>query len=132
MDAIAGVVHGAWRGLGVPALTNLYGAPYLVAGAREANVLRKEDLEDTMLNFVRTTVLVLAAASTFAGGALAAGSCKGQADAKNLHGAAQTSFLAKCEKDARSKCSSDAKAKGLHGAAETSFTTKCVKDATGA
>jgi len=85
-----------------------------------------------MLNIIRTAVIAFAVAGTFAGGALAAGSCKGQADAKNLHGAAQTSFLSKCEKDARSKCSSDAKAKGLHGAAESSFTAKCVKEATGA
>ncbi len=85
-----------------------------------------------MLNTIRTAVLVVAAAGLFAGGALAAGSCRSQTDAKNLHGAAQTTFLTKCEKDARSKCNSDAKAKGLHGAAETSFTTRCVKDATGA
>jgi hypothetical protein len=63
---------------------------------------------------------------------LADASCKGRADAKNLHGAAQTSFVSKCEKDARAKCASDAKAKGLHGAVQTSFTTKCVKDASGA
>lgn len=85
-----------------------------------------------MLKTIKTAVLVFAAAGVFAGGSLAAGSCRSQADAKNLHGAAQTSFLTKCEKDARSKCNSDAKAKGLHGAAETSFTTKCMKDATGA
>ncbi len=75
--------------------------------------------------------LVVAGSCLLAGGALA-DSCKAQADAKNLHGAAQTSFVNKCEKDAKSKCDSDAKAKGLHGAAETSFKTKCVKDATGA
>ncbi len=75
--------------------------------------------------------LILAATCMLAGGALA-DTCKAQADAKKLHGAAQTSFMTKCEKDAKSKCASDAKAKGLHGAAETSFTTKCVKDSTGA
>lgn len=72
------------------------------------------------------------AATSFLGGAALADTCKLQADAKNLHGAAQTSFMNKCEKDAKSKCNAEAKAKGLHGAAETSFKTKCVKDATGA
>ena len=76
-------------------------------------------------------VLALAALSLVSGTAMA-DTCKGQSDAKNLHGAAQTSFMTKCEKDAKSKCDGDAKAKGLHGAAATSFTNKCVKDATGA
>jgi len=76
-------------------------------------------------------MLALAATCLLAGGA-AADTCKAQSDAKKLHGAAQTSFMTKCEKDAKTKCAADPKAKRLHGAAETSFTTKCVKDATGA
>ena len=76
-------------------------------------------------------ILTLAALSLVSGPAMA-DTCKSQSDAKNLHGAAQTSFMTKCEKDAKSKCDGDAKAKGLHGAAATSFTNKCVKDATGA
>ena len=75
--------------------------------------------------------MMLAASCFLAGGALA-DTCKAQADAKHLHGAAQTSFMSKCGKDARAKCDADAKAKGLHGAAQTSFSSKCVKDATGA
>ncbi len=75
-------------------------------------------------------MLALAATCLVAGGA-AADTCKAQSDAKKLHGAAQTSFMTKCEKDATAKCTADAEAKKLHGAAETSFTTKCVKDATG-
>jgi hypothetical protein len=81
---------------------------------------------------VRAPALAIAMSCIFASGAFAGVTCKSQADAKNLHGAAQTSFLTKCEKDAKAKCGSDAKAKGLHGAAETSFKTKCIKDATGA
>ena len=77
-----------------------------------------------------TAVLAIATSCFLAGGALA--SCKSDASAKNLHGAAQTSFLTTCEKDAKAKCDADAKAKGLHGAAQTSFTTNCVKDASGA
>ena len=66
------------------------------------------------------------------GGAFADDTCKAQSAAKKLHGAAETSFMTKCQKDAKVKCDVDAKAKNLHGAAETSFTKKCVKDATGA
>jgi hypothetical protein len=75
---------------------------------------------------------VLAFACALAGGAYADDTCKAQSAAKNLHGAAETSFMKKCEKDAQAKCDADAKAKNLHGAAATSFTKKCVKDATGA
>jgi hypothetical protein len=85
-------------------------------------------MEETMTRIIATFALICA----LGGGAFADDSCKAQSDAKKLHGAAQTSFMTKCEKDAKAKCDSDAKAKNLHGAAETSFTKKCVKDATGA
>jgi hypothetical protein len=77
------------------------------------------------------TLIALAAAACLAAPALA-DTCSEQATSKKLHGAAQTSFMNKCESDAKTKCGADAKTKNLHGAAETSFTTKCVKDATGA
>ena len=51
--------------------------------------------------------------------------CNVQADGKNLHGAALTSFAKKC-------CNDQAAAQKLHGAAKTSFTKKCLADATGA
>lgn len=69
--------------------------------------------------------------ASLAGGA-SAETCKAQASAKSLHGAAETSFLKKCEATAKTKCEADAKAKNLHGAAQTSFVTKCEKDAAGA
>jgi hypothetical protein len=69
-------------------------------------------------------------ASLIAGPALA-DSCKATADAKKLHGAARTSFMKKCETDAKTACGTQAADKKLHGAAQTSFTTKCVKDAVG-
>ena len=56
--------------------------------------------------------------------ALADDSCKMQAGAKNLHGAALTSFAKKC-------CNDQAAAQNLHGAAQKSFTKKCMSDATG-
>ena len=79
---------------------------------------------------MKRLVMAIAATCLVAGNAVA-DSCKAQSEAKKLHGAAETSFLTKCEKDAKTKCEADAKAKNLHGAAETSFTTKCIKDATG-
>ena len=75
---------------------------------------------------------VLAVGLMFTGSAFAADdTCDARAKEKKLAGAALTSFMTKCEKDAKTKCDVDAKAKNLHGAAETSFTTKCVKDAVG-
>jgi hypothetical protein len=76
-------------------------------------------------------LLIAFAAIALAAGGATAETCKAQSEAKKLHGAAETSFLTKCEKDAKAKCEADAKAKNLHGAADTSFTTKCVKDASG-
>ena len=76
------------------------------------------------------TSLVL---SLYAATALAAGpSCKENAAEKKLAGAALTSFMTKCQKDAQASCDTAAQDKKLHGAAKTSFTKKCVKDATGA
>jgi hypothetical protein len=67
-------------------------------------------------------------------GALAAGpSCEAQAAEKKLAGAAKTSFVKKCEKDAAAEatkaCESQASEKKLAGAAKSSFVKKCVKDA---
>ncbi|MFG1377346.1 hypothetical protein [Xanthobacter autotrophicus] len=55
---------------------------------------------------------------------------KAKAGAK-AGGAARTSFLTKCQKDATAACNTQAADKKLHGAAQSSFTTKCVKDAVG-
>jgi hypothetical protein len=74
--------------------------------------------------------ICLLTATVLAGPALA-DSCKATADAKKLHGAALTSFMTKCDADAKAACDRQAAGKKLHGAAQTSFTTKCVKDAVG-
>ena len=76
-------------------------------------------------------LIIPAALGCLAGPALA-DTCSVQSAAKNLHGAAQTSFMKKCTADVTAKCAVDAKAKKLHGAAETSFTAKCVHDGSGA
>jgi hypothetical protein len=74
-------------------------------------------------------VLALAV-SLFAVGAANAASCAVEAKNKNLAGAAQKSFMTKCENDAKSSCDKQAMDKKLAGAAKDSFTKKCVTDAT--
>ena len=59
--------------------------------------------------------------------------CEAQAAAKKLNGAAKTSFIGKCVKDAAAngktaQCEKAAADKKLAGAAKTSFVTKCEKD----
>ena len=60
--------------------------------------------------------------------------CEAQAAAKKLAGAAKTSFVGKCVKDApvnakASQCEQAAADKKLAGAAKNSFVQKCVKTA---
>ena len=57
--------------------------------------------------------------------------CNATASEKKLAGAAKTSFLTKCEKDATAACQAASKEKKLSGAAKTSFEKKCIKDAVG-
>ena len=75
--------------------------------------------------------LMLAVVLSFAAGSALAASCAEESAKKNLAGAAKTSFMTKCESDAKTSCGKQAKDKKLSGAAETSFTTKCVKDTVG-
>ena len=60
--------------------------------------------------------------------------CVAQAAEKNLAGAAKTSFLNKCMRDAvaasSTSCDAQAAEKKLAGAAKISFTRKCIADAT--
>lgn len=76
-------------------------------------------------------MLVVAAVLALAAGNAHAASCKVEASNKKLAGAAQTSFLKKCEADATAKCEADSAAKKLAGAAKTSHMKKCVADAVG-
>jgi hypothetical protein len=79
----------------------------------------------------------VAACSLFASHAFAANAdCEAKATEKKLAGAAKTSFLKKCEKDAGaaagpSACEAKAAEKKLAGAAKTSFVKKCTADAAG-
>lgn len=76
------------------------------------------------------TLIFAAAFSLAASGAFAA-SCKVEAGDKKLAGAAMTSFMKKCETDAKAACDKSAAEKKLAGAAKDSFTKKCVSDAVG-
>jgi len=82
-------------------------------------------------------MLVLSAAFVLMGAALpslayAEGvTCKANAGDKKLSGAALTSFMKKCETDAKARCDVAASDKKLAGAAKTSFAKKCVSDAVG-
>jgi hypothetical protein len=57
--------------------------------------------------------------------------CKATAAEKKLAGAALTSFMKKCQSDAKNTCDLSASEKKLSGAAKSSFATKCVKDKVG-
>lgn len=85
-----------------------------------------------MKSLVAAAVIVLFSSSAFAAGP----SCDAQAAEKKLAGAAKTSFVKKCEKDAadaaQKTCDTQAADKKLAGAAKNSFVQKCVKDAAAA
>ena len=86
----------------------------------------------TLILAVLAIVFAYALERRLAGPAFAQSpSCNAQAAEKKLAGAAKTSFVTKCEKDAGAACDKQAAEKKLSGAAKTSFTTKCVKDAVG-
>ena len=75
------------------------------------------------------TVVLAAALSLVATSAYA--TCKKDASDKRLAGAALTSFMTKCEHDAKAKCEADSKTKKLFGAAHDSHVKKCVSDQVG-
>ena len=76
--------------------------------------------------------LILIVAMVFAAtSASQAATCSATAKEKNLHGAALTSFMNKCKKEATASCDAGAKSKKLSGAAKSSFTKKCMTDAVG-
>ena len=79
-----------------------------------------------MKNWLIATVLL----SLF-GLAHAQNSCMAKVAEKKLAGASKTSFLKKCENEARSICENDDVSKRLNGAAKATHIKKCVKDAVG-
>ena len=77
--------------------------------------------------------VMIALISAFAvGSAFAQETCESKAVDKNGHplaGAAKTSFLQKCKKDACETKAMDKNGKKLKGAAKNSFLQKCEKEA---
>lgn len=79
--------------------------------------------------------IALSAVFLFGNLAFADEVCDANAAEKKLAGAAKTSFLKKCEREAKAAaaqkdCDAKAAEKKLKGAAKNSFTKKCVTDAT--
>ncbi len=82
-------------------------------------------MKKTLLS-VAVTACALFASHAFAANA----DCEAKATEKKLAGAAKTSFMKKCEKDAGpSACEAKAAEKKLAGAAKNSFVKKCTSDA---
>ena len=85
-----------------------------------------------MKTYLIATVAALAVATAHAQTPTPLGAtCKAQAADKKLAGAAMTSFMKKCENDAKKSCEADSKAKKLSGAAKNSHMKKCVTDTVG-
>jgi hypothetical protein len=97
----------------------------------EKIILLGRQLKETKMHKLTGIIVVAAASIASLACASADESCKAQASDKKLAGAALTSFMKKCESDAKSACDTQAADKKLSGAAKDSFTKKCVKDATG-
>jgi hypothetical protein len=77
----------------------------------------------------KLAALVLIASSwTLVHAADADSACMTVAKEKKLAGAAQKSFLKKCEADAKAKCEAAAADKKLAGAAKASNVKKCVRE----
>jgi len=77
-------------------------------------------------------ILLAALIAAFAAGTAMAQSCDSQAmskDGKPLHGAAKTSFVNKCKRDACEGKAVSKDGKPLHGAAKNSVMAKCKKAA---
>jgi len=81
-----------------------------------------------LLLFVVVSALVLA---SNAGAQAPATTCNAVAQEKKLAGAAKTSFLKKCEREATEKCEAAATERKLAGAAKNSNVKKCVKEVVG-
>lgn len=74
----------------------------------------------------KLAVLALAASAFVAHASDSA--CMAAAKEKKLSGAAQNSFVKKCETEAKTKCEAAAAEKKLAGAAKNSNVKKCVHD----
>ncbi len=86
------------------------------------------------MKLITATIFVMLASVGFGTTSLAqtpAPTCNAAAQEKKLAGAAKTSFLKKCEREATEKCEAAAAERKLAGAAKNSNIKKCLKDAVG-
>jgi hypothetical protein len=90
-------------------------------------VKRHETMGESMRGIIIAGVLSSLSVSALA----APPTCKDDATEKKLSGAALTSFMGKCQRDAKTSCEGTADERKLYGAARTSFTKKCVSDTVG-
>jgi hypothetical protein len=77
-------------------------------------------------------IIIAALITSFSVGTALAQSCESRAmssDGKPLHGAAKTSFVKKCKRDACESKAVSKDGKPLYGAAKKSFMTKCGRSA---
>jgi hypothetical protein len=77
-------------------------------------------------------IILAAMITSFTVGTAMAQSCESMAvskEGKPLHGAAKTSFVKKCKRDACESQAVSKEGKPLHGAAKASFMAKCKKSA---
>jgi hypothetical protein len=81
---------------------------------------------------IRFTLAILIATFAVASAAAQApGTCANRAvgkDGKELHGAARTSFMAKCKREACAPKAIGSDGKPLKGAAKKSFMDKCLRE----
>ena len=84
-----------------------------------------------MIRIITAVVATVALTSFYAAGPSFAASCKEEAAKRKLAGAALTSFMGKCEREAQTACDTKAGAQKLAGAAKTSFTKKCLTESVG-
>jgi hypothetical protein len=86
-------------------------------------------MKRSLISAVFVTLGLFAGSSAFAANA----DCEAKAAEKKLAGAAKTSFVKKCEKDAggdaAAMCDKSAADKKLAGAAKNSHVKKCMEDA---
>jgi hypothetical protein len=80
-----------------------------------------------MTRLTGLTLIAFASMASFIAHA-ADSACMAAAKEKKLAGAAQSSFVKKCEADAKSKCELAATEKKLAGAAKNSNVKKCVRE----
>lgn len=84
-----------------------------------------------MIRIITAVVATVAVTSLIAVGPSFAQSCKEKAAKQKLAGAALTSFMGKCEREAQEECDTKAGSQKLAGAAKNSFTKKCLTEAVG-